>query len=57
VLNSIDNFAKVDICAPRELRIVLDHTWTEYGNCVACWSGFPLQGLHCFESRATIGYE
>jgi hypothetical protein len=26
------------------------HTWIERGKCVACWSGFPLQGVHRFES-------
>jgi hypothetical protein len=26
------------------------HTRTEHGKCVACWSGFPLQGVHRFKS-------
>jgi hypothetical protein len=30
--------------------MVVDHTWTERGKRVACWSGFPLQGVHQFES-------
>jgi hypothetical protein len=41
---------KVAICGPREIRMVLDHTRTERGKRVACWSGFPLQGVHRFES-------
>jgi hypothetical protein len=41
---------RVAICGPREIRMVLDHTWTERGKCVVCWSGFPLQGVHRFES-------
>jgi hypothetical protein len=27
---------------PREIRMVWDHTWTEHGIRVMCWSGFPL---------------
>jgi hypothetical protein len=42
--------SRVVICGPREIRMVLDHTWTERGNRVACWSGFFLQGVHRFES-------
>jgi hypothetical protein len=30
--------------------MVWDHTWIERGMRVACWSGFPLQGVHQFES-------
>jgi hypothetical protein len=30
--------------------MVEGHTWTEHGKHVACWSGFPLQGVHQFES-------
>jgi hypothetical protein len=30
--------------------MVIDHTWTERGKRVACWLGFPLQGVHRFES-------
>jgi hypothetical protein len=40
----------VAICGPREIRMVLDHTWIERGKHVTCWSGFPLQGVHRFES-------
>jgi hypothetical protein len=35
---------------PREIRMVWDHTQIEHGMRVACWSGFPLQGVHRFES-------
>jgi hypothetical protein len=31
--------------------MVVDHTWTERGKRVACWLGFPLQGVHRFESQ------
>jgi hypothetical protein len=41
---------RVAICGPREIRIVLGHTRTECGKRVPCWSGFPLQGVHRFES-------
>jgi hypothetical protein len=40
----------VAICGPHEICMVLYHMWTERGKCVACWSGFPLQGVHQFES-------
>jgi hypothetical protein len=50
LLNSVDDSRRVAICGPREIRMILDHTWTEYGKCVACWSDFPLQGVHRFES-------
>jgi hypothetical protein len=30
--------------------MVLDHTQTERGKRVAYWSGYPLQGVHRFES-------
>jgi hypothetical protein len=30
--------------------MVIDHTWTERGKCVACGSDFPLQDVHRFES-------
>jgi hypothetical protein len=39
----------VAICGPREIRMVEGHTRTERGKHVACWSGFPLQGVHRFE--------
>jgi hypothetical protein len=32
------------------MHMVFEHTQTERGNHVACWSGFPLQGVHRFES-------
>jgi hypothetical protein len=34
-----------------EIRMVEGHTWTERGKQVACWSSFPLQGVHRFESQ------
>jgi hypothetical protein len=40
---------KVAINGPREIRMVKDHTRTEHGKCVTCWSGFLLQGGHQFE--------
>jgi hypothetical protein len=40
----------VAICGPREMHMVLDHTRTERGKRAACWSDFPLQGVHRFES-------
>jgi hypothetical protein len=40
----------VAICEPHEIRMVLDHTRTEHGKHVTCWSGFLLQGVHWFES-------
>jgi hypothetical protein len=30
--------------------MVRDHTQIEREKCVVCWSGFPLQGVHQFES-------
>jgi hypothetical protein len=30
--------------------MALGHTWTERGKRMVCWSGFPLQGVHRFES-------
>jgi hypothetical protein len=30
--------------------MVEGHTWTEQGKRVVCWLGFPLQGVHRFES-------
>jgi hypothetical protein len=41
---------KVAICGPREIRMVVGHTRTERGNRVTCWSSFPLQCVHRFES-------
>jgi hypothetical protein len=45
---------KVAICGPHEIRMVLDHTWTGRGKHVACWSGFPLQGVHRFKSSRLL---
>jgi hypothetical protein len=33
---------KVAICGLCEMRMFLDHTQTEHGKRVVCWSGFPL---------------
>jgi hypothetical protein len=41
---------KVVICGPCEIHMVLDHTFTERGKHVTCWSNFPLQGVYRFES-------
>jgi hypothetical protein len=41
---------KVVIHEPREIRMVDDHTRTERGKRVACWSNFPIEGMHQFES-------
>jgi hypothetical protein len=40
----------VAVCGPREVCMVLNHTWTERGKYVTYWSGFPMQGVHRFES-------
>jgi hypothetical protein len=50
VQNLLMTVWKVAICGPREIRMVMNHTWTKRGKRVACWSGFPLQGVHRFES-------
>jgi hypothetical protein len=44
--NLLTTTRKVAIRGPREIRMVDGHTWTEREICVACWSGFPLQGVH-----------
>jgi hypothetical protein len=41
---------KIAIHRPREIRIVDGHTQTEREKRVVCWSSFPLQGVHRFES-------
>jgi hypothetical protein len=41
---------KVVVRGPHEIRMVKGHMRTERGNHVACWSGFPLQYVHRFES-------
>jgi hypothetical protein len=42
----------IAICGPREIHMVLDqdHIRAERGKRVVCWSDFPLQGVHRFES-------
>jgi hypothetical protein len=44
--NLLMTVQKVAICGSCEIRMVLDHTQTERGKRVACWLGFPLQGVH-----------
>jgi hypothetical protein len=46
----VDDSWKVAMHWLREIRMVWDHTRTERGMRVACWSSFPLQGVHRFES-------
>jgi hypothetical protein len=41
---------KVAIRGPHDIRMVDGHTRIERGKQVACWSSFPLQGVHQFES-------
>jgi hypothetical protein len=41
---------KVAICGSCEVCTVLDHTRTKRGKRVVCWSGFPIQSIHRFES-------
>jgi hypothetical protein len=41
---------KVAICGPGKIRMVEGHTRTKREKRVACWLGFPLQGVHRFES-------
>jgi hypothetical protein len=48
--SAVDDMRMVVICGPREIRMVLEHTWIECEKRVTCWSGFPLQGVHRFES-------
>jgi hypothetical protein len=44
----------------REICMVEGHTQTERGKCVACWSGFLLQGessrLSNMSNRLSCGY-
>jgi hypothetical protein len=47
---SIGGLQRVTICGPCETRMVLGHMRTERGKHVACWLGFPLQGVYRFES-------
>jgi hypothetical protein len=48
--NLLMNSWKVAIHIPHEIRMVDGHTQTKRGKRVACWLGFPLQGVHRFES-------
>jgi hypothetical protein len=41
---------KVATRGSHEIRMVEGHMQTERRNHVACWSGFPLQGVHQFKS-------
>jgi hypothetical protein len=47
--STVDDVRRVAICGPREIHMVLDHTWTERGKRVTCLSGFPLQGVYRFK--------
>jgi hypothetical protein len=42
----VNDVRRVAICGPREIHMILDHTRTERGKRVTCWSGFPLLGVH-----------
>jgi hypothetical protein len=46
LFSAVDDSRMVAICEPREIRMVLDHTWTESGKRVVYWSDFSLQGVH-----------
>jgi hypothetical protein len=48
--NLLTIIQKVAMCGPRKICMVIEHTRSEHGKRVACWSGFPLQGVHQFES-------
>jgi hypothetical protein len=50
LLNSIGDSWKVAIRGLCEIHTVEVHTRTERGKRVTCWSGFPLQDVHWFES-------
>jgi hypothetical protein len=52
LFKSVDDCMKVAICGPREIRMVVDHTWTERGKRVACWLGFHL--LVCDSNRLFV---
>jgi hypothetical protein len=49
-LNLLMTVWKVAMHWPREILMVLDHTRTERGKRVPCWSGFLLQDVHRFKS-------
>jgi hypothetical protein len=40
--NLLMTVRKIAIRGPHEIRMVLNHMWTEHGKCVTCWLGFPL---------------
>jgi hypothetical protein len=46
---SVGGLRNVAIRGSCEIRMVNGHTQTKRGKRVACWSGFPLQGVHRFE--------
>jgi hypothetical protein len=46
---SVRGLRNVAIRGSCEIRMVNGHTRTKRGKRVACWSGFPLQGVHRFE--------
>jgi hypothetical protein len=48
-LNMLTATRKVDIRGPREIRMVNGHKRTKHGKRMACWSSFPLHGVHRFE--------
>jgi hypothetical protein len=48
--NLLTTTRKVAIRGPHEIYMVEGHTRIERGKRVACWLGFPLQGVHRFES-------
>jgi hypothetical protein len=45
----VNDFTKGCYALPHEIHMDSNHTRTEHGMCVTCWSGFPLQGVHRFE--------
>jgi hypothetical protein len=47
---SISVSRRVAICGPCEIHMVFYHMQTEHGKRVACWSGYPVQGVHRFGS-------
>jgi hypothetical protein len=50
ISNYVSYLRNVAIRGLCEIRMVRDHMRTERGKSVACWSGFPLQGVHRFKS-------
>jgi hypothetical protein len=49
-INLLTTLWQAAIHWPHEISMVNDHTWTEHEKCVACWSDFPMQDVHWFES-------